>query len=380
VQGDAGDNGSWITQVNPHKTIGATEGAAAERLSVMQILLSILFFFVGAPEYNADVSAMAIVSKDSLSFRIPARDINDVWKWNALPNGTFEHQWVIDIPVGEWGHEQKKMVAHFAVIQESQGPPIIHGDLSDLLADSKVYFWATEKETGAMYHVRKIDTFVKPTYKNGTIGFTLHRLGWVEPITRFRPETMTVRGYYANGTTYEDPVAVINVKDPREREARSISGPFSPEEYAIYQTVVDRTLHDARRHQPNLKIVILNSAFCQEPYSNERQNLKVLNADDDSVADYLEKRTMEADLTSLKALGYHVWSAESYNFEKRAEGPKTTMCSVRLSRIGFNSTVTQAIVYCGHSCGALAGKGEAILLEKMNDEWLVSGRVMLWIS
>lgn len=346
----------------------------------MQILLSFLLLFTTDPQTAADSGAVAIVSKDSLSFRIPAYDANDVWKWNALPKGTFEYEWVFDIPVNERTSPPKNRIGHFAVIQESLGPPIVYGDLSELINNSKIYFWVTEEQPGEVSIIRKMDTFVKPTYENGVIKFTFHQPTWVESVTRYRPEVMTLRGCYADGKKYEEPVSVINLKDPREQKARSISGPFTADEYAIYQTVIDRALKEAKRYQPQLKIFIMNPSFCKDLFSNEENNLKVLKADDDTVADYLKKRTVESDLSSLEALGYFVLSTEAFYLTRGVGMDRDAMCGVRVSRIGFNSNRTQAIIYCGHFCVRGSSEGEGIFLKKLNDEWLIERRVTFFMS
>ena len=191
---------------------------------------------------------------------------------------------------------------------------------------------------------------------------------------------MTLRGFYADGRTYEDPVTVINLKDPREQKARSISGPFTADEYAIYQTVIDRVLQETRRHQPQLKIFIMNPSFCKDLFSNEENNLKVLNADDDTVADYLAKRIVETDLSSLEALGYSVLTTEAFYLTRGVGMDRDSMCGVRVSQIGFNSDRTQAIIYCGHFCVDRSSEGEGIFLKKLNDEWLIERHVTFFMS
>jgi hypothetical protein len=51
-----------------------------------------------------------------------------------------------------------------------------------------------------------------------------------------------------------------------------------------------------------------------------------------------------------------------------------------ISRIGFNTDYTQALVYTGTMSHWLAGAGFYIFLEKSSGEWLVMTKVMAWIS
>lgn len=51
-----------------------------------------------------------------------------------------------------------------------------------------------------------------------------------------------------------------------------------------------------------------------------------------------------------------------------------------LSRVGFNDTLDQALVYIGNMAGPLMGAGFYYLLEKKNGEWQILEQVMAWIS
>jgi len=51
-----------------------------------------------------------------------------------------------------------------------------------------------------------------------------------------------------------------------------------------------------------------------------------------------------------------------------------------LSRIGFNDTLDQALVYVGTMSHWLAGGGYYVLLAKVNGAWVVDQQVMTWIS
>ena len=51
-----------------------------------------------------------------------------------------------------------------------------------------------------------------------------------------------------------------------------------------------------------------------------------------------------------------------------------------LSRVGFNNTLSQALVYVGTMSHYLAGAGYFVLLKKVNGTWVVDQKVMTWIS
>jgi hypothetical protein len=51
-----------------------------------------------------------------------------------------------------------------------------------------------------------------------------------------------------------------------------------------------------------------------------------------------------------------------------------------LSRIGFNSTRDQALIYLGNSCELLCGHGYLVLLRKHNGKWKVVKQAEIWIA
>jgi hypothetical protein len=50
------------------------------------------------------------------------------------------------------------------------------------------------------------------------------------------------------------------------------------------------------------------------------------------------------------------------------------------SRVGFNNTLDQAVIYVGSVGGPLMGSGSYFLMEKQNGEWIMKDEVMSWIS
>lgn len=50
------------------------------------------------------------------------------------------------------------------------------------------------------------------------------------------------------------------------------------------------------------------------------------------------------------------------------------------SRVGFNNSLDQAIIYVGQMAAPLMGSGFYYLMEKKNGEWVIKEQVMAWIS
>lgn len=63
-------------------------------------------------------------------------------------------------------------------------------------------------------------------------------------------------------------------------------------------------------------------------------------------------------------------------YERYPQAPGITT----LSRVGFNNSLDQALVYIGTQSNWLAGSGYYILLKKLNGAWNIDQRVMTWIS
>ncbi len=64
-------------------------------------------------------------------------------------------------------------------------------------------------------------------------------------------------------------------------------------------------------------------------------------------------------------------------FYERYPGSQGIM---EFSRVGFNSDLTQALVYVGNQSDWLAGAGYYVLLVKEGGTWVVRNRIMVWIS
>ena len=51
-----------------------------------------------------------------------------------------------------------------------------------------------------------------------------------------------------------------------------------------------------------------------------------------------------------------------------------------LSRVGFNKSLDQAVIYVGQVAGPLMGSGSYYMLEKENGEWILKEQANIWIS
>ncbi|HEX5130985.1 MAG TPA: hypothetical protein VFX92_00710 [Candidatus Krumholzibacteria bacterium] len=169
--------------------------------------------------------------------------------------------------------------------------------------------------------------------------------------------------------------------DPGESQGRNVVGPLSPEEYAVYQIVIDRAIHDKLFPDPELRWFVITPSEDAGVYSEMDSSVELLGTADDTMAGYLMNRSMQSDMASLSMLGYDILASDAHGGErKKSAAPGAWGCQVRVSRIGFNAAGDQALVYCEHGCGALSSVGEVILLDRVNGEWRVKKSVALWMS
>jgi hypothetical protein len=80
----------------------------------------------------------------------------------------------------------------------------------------------------------------------------------------------------------------------------------------------------------------------------------------------------EAELAEISSQGnWHEVLAEKY--------PGSDGYTI-FSRVGFNKSLDQAVLYVGNVAGPLMGAGYYYLLEKQNGEWTIKEQIMVWIS
>lgn len=71
---------------------------------------------------------------------------------------------------------------------------------------------------------------------------------------------------------------------------------------------------------------------------------------------------------------------DSRGWERFYEKYPASSGLTRLSRVGFNRRMTEALVYAGNQSGGLSGLGVFYLVTKENKVWRVSGELPVWIS
>lgn len=173
----------------------------------------------------------------------------------------------------------------------------------------------------------------------------------------------------------------VSVSAPRVQSSSDTG--VSDEEYEIYSSVVKQIYV-----QPETKLLMIEERTFRYDFGSEndepwRDKRKGLSIDESAAEDYETKNSRQWLLNKvlfklpvktnlitdldLKAIFHGNWGElEWISYYRRfAESSGFVM----LSRIGFNTQHTQALLYVGSRCGPRCGDIHFLLLEKANGTW-----------
>ena len=113
------------------------------------------------------------------------------------------------------------------------------------------------------------------------------------------------------------------------------------------------------------------------------------NASKETLHDYFESNRQPSQLSPEMELGVHyiLLSAEELSaVMNQPDGwdafheKYSPSGYMQFSRVGFNNTVDQAIVYVASIPGPMMGSGNYYLLEKKAGQWSIREQVLAWVS
>jgi hypothetical protein len=177
----------------------------------------------------------------------------------------------------------------------------------------------------------------------------------------------------------------ISPSSPREQSGSEL-GP-SAEEYEIYSAVITQ-----KYVRPDTKLMMIEDRTFRYDFSNEndepwRDKFKDkktgLTIDQSAAEDYETKNSRQSLLNKasfklpvkvtligdldLRAIFHGKWGElEWINYYRKYPDSDGFLM---LSRIGFNTERTQALLYLGSRCGPGCGEINFLLLEKTNGSW-----------
>ncbi len=110
----------------------------------------------------------------------------------------------------------------------------------------------------------------------------------------------------------------------------------------------------------------------------------------ETVKSYIERNAQPSQLSPDMNLGVDYVLLNTEEFAKITSQPNWGEVITKtypgshgytiFSRVGFNNSLDQAVIYVGSVAGPLMGSGFYYLMEKKDGEWLIMEQVLVWIS
>lgn len=166
------------------------------------------------------------------------------------------------------------------------------------------------------------------------------------------------------------------------------NGQIDPEEYVIYSNILDETDYiDNKTRLAVIKDHTSHSSFID--LTDLKSSINYLSQD--TINDYQSKNTETSSLKGLLNLKvkylliskgdvdriFHKGPASWELFYKKYRGAKGL---ITLSRVGFDSDKTQALVHVVISCDWTCGNGQFIFLKKDANKWHIETMMLTSIS
>jgi hypothetical protein len=113
------------------------------------------------------------------------------------------------------------------------------------------------------------------------------------------------------------------------------------------------------------------------------------NASKETLHDYFETNRQSSQLSPEMELGVHYILLSTEELSAVMDQPDgwdafhekySPSGYMQFSRVGFNNTVDQAIVYVASIPGPMMGSGNYYLLEKKTGQWSIREQVLAWVS
>ena len=113
------------------------------------------------------------------------------------------------------------------------------------------------------------------------------------------------------------------------------------------------------------------------------------NASNETLDNFFQRNRQSTQLAPDMQLGIHYILVSADEFSAVMDRPNgwdafykkySPSGYMQFSRVGFNNTLDQAIIYVGVIPGAMMGSGNYYLLEKKDGQWIIKEQVLAWVS
>lgn len=149
----------------------------------------------------------------------------------------------------------------------------------------------------------------------------------------------------------------------------------SGSDYDVYETVLHRMFDSS-----SVAVVMYDSTSTSlrggfedsVRFADLKDHLPGLRGE--TLADFISVNGNRVNLMYVRGIDHLVLSSD---YDGAVGGGKI---SLSISRVGYDSLKTQAVVEVGETWAPLAGRGLLYFLELENGEWTIKGSFMTWIS
>jgi len=113
------------------------------------------------------------------------------------------------------------------------------------------------------------------------------------------------------------------------------------------------------------------------------------NASNETLSNFFQRNRQSTQLSPDMQFGIHYVLVSVEEFSAVMDQPDgweafhkkySPSGYMQFSRVGFNDTLDQAIIYVGAIPGAMMGSGNYYLLEKKGGQWSIREQVLAWVS
>lgn len=160
-----------------------------------------------------------------------------------------------------------------------------------------------------------------------------------------------------------------------EKEEQAIYNFFLPDSDTV-ALILERTSSDISSDNPEQSIDYIKSG------------LKGISKE--TVNSFLERNAQPSQLSADMDLGVEYQLLTSDELKRISSQPNWGELLTQeypgsygytiFSRVGFNNSLDQAVIYVGNVAGPMMGSGSYFLMEKQNGEWIMKEQIMAWIS
>jgi hypothetical protein len=112
-------------------------------------------------------------------------------------------------------------------------------------------------------------------------------------------------------------------------------------------------------------------------YAKETKNLiSTFSKDGQSVIDSLNSIQLSLKPSDFKLCTSKILSLRDFKSQKG----KCSIGIVSFSKAFLDKTKTKGLLYCNFHCGKLCGKGELLVINYVNNRWMINKTILTWVS